>query len=76
MGLDLEMVIKEHYSEALDVIGGLFHFIFDGLNQRYAKELAIINVCLLPVPLFCRSSTPSSPSSTPSTPSSFPSLRV
>mmetsp|Transcript_19859 Transcript_19859/g.28397 ORF Transcript_19859/g.28397 Transcript_19859/m.28397 type:complete len:584 (-) Transcript_19859:2172-3923(-) len=41
-GLDFEMAIKEHYNEALTVIHGLFRTIFDGLEQRYSKELAVI----------------------------------
>ena len=42
-GLDIEMEIKEHFFEVLDVLGELFYFIFNGLNERYAKELEIIN---------------------------------
>ena len=42
-GLDIEMEIKEHYFEVLDILGGLFYFIFKGLNERYAKELEIVN---------------------------------
>jgi nondiscriminating aspartyl-tRNA synthetase len=38
-GLDIEMSIKEHYFEVLDVIGELFYYIFEGLNQRFATEL-------------------------------------
>lgn len=41
-GLDLEMEIFEHYNEILDVLDGLFVSIFDGLEQRYAKELAVV----------------------------------
>ena len=41
-GLDFEMAINEHYDEALDVIDDLFVAIFDGLNARCAKELAVI----------------------------------
>jgi len=41
-GLDLEMVIKEHYMELLDLMSDLFVFIFTELNNRYAKELEII----------------------------------
>ena len=44
VGLDLEMTIKEHYHEALHVIADMFVYIFDGLNQRYARELAAVNV--------------------------------
>ena len=42
-GLDIEMEIKEHFFEVLDVLGELFYFIFKGLNERYAKELEIVN---------------------------------
>ena len=43
-GLDLEMTIKENYHEALDLIADMFVYIFDGLNSRFAKELAAVNV--------------------------------
>ncbi|CAH0513715.1 unnamed protein product [Peronospora belbahrii] len=43
VGLDLEMTIKEHYHEVLEVFSDLFIYIFDGLKERYARELAIIN---------------------------------
>lgn len=42
-GLDMEMEIKEHFHEVLDVLDKLFLDIFDGLNERYATELATIN---------------------------------
>lgn len=42
-GLDLEMEIKEHYSEVLDIVDGMFVFIFDGLHEHCAKELEAIN---------------------------------
>ncbi|EQC40488.1 aspartyl-tRNA synthetase [Saprolegnia diclina VS20] len=42
-GLDLEMTIKEHYSECLDVFSELFIYVFDNLNSRFKRELAIIN---------------------------------
>ncbi|XRB18159.1 aspartate--tRNA ligase [Pseudoscourfieldia marina] len=38
-GLDIEMSIKEHYFEVLDVIGDMFNYIFEGLNKRFKKEL-------------------------------------
>lgn len=41
-GLDLEMEITEHYNEILDVLDGLFSCIFDGLEKRFAKELATV----------------------------------
>lgn len=43
-GLDMEMTIKENYHEALDLIADMFVYIFDGLNARFAKELAAVNV--------------------------------
>ena len=42
-GLDMEMTIKEHYFEVLDVLADMFCYIFEGLEKRYAKELQIIN---------------------------------
>lgn len=42
-GLDFEMAIYEHYYEALEVMGELFNFIFDGINERYAHELMLIS---------------------------------
>ncbi|MCO5564767.1 hypothetical protein L7F22_018435 [Adiantum nelumboides] len=42
-GLDLEMEIKEHYSEVLDILDGMFVSIFDGLNEHCKKELEAIN---------------------------------
>ena len=41
-GLDLEMVINEHYFEVLDLLSDLFIYIFKGLAQRYAKELQVV----------------------------------
>lgn len=41
-GLDLEMAIKEHYFELLDLMSELFAFIFNGLETRYKKELEAI----------------------------------
>lgn len=41
-GLDIEMAIKEHYFEILDVLHELFFFIFEGLNQRFSNELNIV----------------------------------
>ena len=38
-GLDIEMSIKEHYFEVLDVIGDMFNYIFEGLNTRFKTEL-------------------------------------
>ena len=38
-GLDLEMVIQEHYDEVLDVMSDMFIYIFDGINERCKEEL-------------------------------------
>ena len=38
-GFDMEMTIKEHYDEVLDVFSDLFIHIFDGLNERCKNEL-------------------------------------
>jgi len=42
-GLDLEMAFKEHYHEALTVIGDMFISMFKGLQKRYATEIEIVN---------------------------------
>ena len=42
-GLDIEMEIKDHYFEVLDILGELFYYIFNGLKERYSKELEVIN---------------------------------
>lgn len=42
-GLDIEMAIKEHYFEALELFGNLFGYIFEGLVKRYGNELEAIN---------------------------------
>ena len=41
-GLDMEMAIKEHYFEVLDVLDALFLHMFDGLNARFAHELNVV----------------------------------
>jgi aspartyl-tRNA synthetase len=41
-GLDMEMTIKEHYFEVLDMLADLLVYIFSGVEQRYAKELEVI----------------------------------
>lgn len=41
-GLDMEMEIFEHYNEILDLLDGLFVSIFDGLENRYGKELSAV----------------------------------
>lgn len=41
-GFDLEMVIKEHYDEVLELFSELFIHIFNGLNQRCKLELEAV----------------------------------
>ena len=41
-GLDLEMTIREHYHEILEVLGELFIFIFEGINERCQEELQCV----------------------------------
>lgn len=41
-GLDLEMSFNEHYHEVLDILAGLFTFIFQQLPKRYAKEIEMV----------------------------------
>ncbi|KAF3787553.1 Aspartate--tRNA ligase 2 [Nymphaea thermarum] len=38
-GLDVEMEIKEHYFEVIDIVDRVFVSIFDGLNETCKKEL-------------------------------------
>ena len=42
-GLDIEMVFNQHYFEVLDLLADMFVAIFQGLETKYAKELAIVN---------------------------------
>eukprot|EP00301_Raphidiophrys_heterophryoidea_P010497 c15633_g1_i1.p1 GENE.c15633_g1_i1~~c15633_g1_i1.p1 ORF type:complete len:544 (+),score=153.22 c15633_g1_i1:47-1633(+) len=42
MGLDLEMIINEHYYEVLAVMNEMFKYIFVGLETRCATELATV----------------------------------
>jgi len=42
VGLDLEMAINEHYTEALEVCHKMFKHIFEGLETRYGKEMDVI----------------------------------
>lgn len=44
-GLDLEMAIKQDYSEAMDLIDELLKSIFEGIYQRYRRELDEIKLC-------------------------------
>lgn len=41
-GLDLEMAFEEHYDETLDVLSGLFSFIFSELKKRFSTEIATV----------------------------------
>ena len=41
-GLDMEMAIKEHYFEVLDVLDDLFIHMFDWLNERFSHELKVV----------------------------------
>jgi len=43
VGLDIEMTIKEHYFEILEVIHGMFIHIFKGIETRLATELQAIS---------------------------------
>jgi len=42
VGLDLEMAIKYHYHEVLDVFSNLFTSIFKGLEENYSEEIEIV----------------------------------
>ncbi|KAH3767942.1 aspartyl-tRNA synthetase [Pelomyxa schiedti] len=43
MGLDIEMAFYEHYHEVLDVLEGMFNYLFHGLETRFAADIAIVN---------------------------------
>ncbi len=36
------MAFQVHYHEVLDLLEGLFVYIFNGLKERYAKEIDIV----------------------------------
>ncbi|XP_038899520.1 aspartate--tRNA ligase 2, cytoplasmic [Benincasa hispida] len=42
-GLDVEMEIKSHYSEVMNIVDRLFVSMFDSLNQNCKKELEAID---------------------------------
>lgn len=42
IGLDIEVAIKYHYHEVLDIIGDLFTSIFKGLETRFASEIETV----------------------------------
>ncbi|KIY47046.1 aspartate-tRNA ligase [Fistulina hepatica ATCC 64428] len=39
IGLDLEMTIEEHYHEVMEMLDGLFLYIFRGLRSQYKDEI-------------------------------------
>jgi len=41
-GLDMEMCIKEHYFEVLDLLADMFCYIFKNLEERFKNELETI----------------------------------
>jgi len=42
-GLDMDMVIHEHYYEVLEVLSNMFIHVFDGLNEKFKSELEVIS---------------------------------
>ncbi|XP_045538429.1 aspartate--tRNA ligase, cytoplasmic [Papilio machaon] len=42
VGLDLEMAFKNHYHEVVDTIADTFTEIFRGLQEQYAREIAVV----------------------------------
>jgi len=42
VGLDLEVAIKYHYHEVIQIIGNLFTSIFKGLEEKFAEEIEIV----------------------------------
>ncbi|CEM00869.1 unnamed protein product [Vitrella brassicaformis CCMP3155] len=42
-GLDMEMTFNFHYYEVLDVLEKMFLYIFKGLNERCANEIAVVH---------------------------------
>lgn len=42
-GLDLEMTIEESYEEVIGLLDDLLLHIFKSLQQKFSKEIAIIN---------------------------------
>jgi len=41
-GLDIEMAIRDHYFEVVDVLERLFIGIFEGIRQRFANEIELV----------------------------------
>jgi len=42
IGLDLEMVIEEHYHEVMELLDGMLKGIFSGLREKYKKEIELV----------------------------------
>ncbi|KAJ1935531.1 aspartate--tRNA ligase dps1 [Kickxella alabastrina] len=42
IGLDLECAFREHYHEVMNMIGDMFVYIFQNLEDRWAHELEIV----------------------------------
>ena len=42
VGLDLEMAFKHHYHEVVDTIGDLFTSMFEGLREKFSREIATV----------------------------------
>eukprot|EP01105_Mastigella_eilhardi_P027526 TRINITY_DN8521_c0_g1_i3.p3 TRINITY_DN8521_c0_g1~~TRINITY_DN8521_c0_g1_i3.p3 ORF type:complete len:443 (+),score=161.29 TRINITY_DN8521_c0_g1_i3:839-2167(+) len=42
MGLDIEMAFHDHYHEVLDVLEGMFIYLFHGLETRFASEIEAV----------------------------------
>jgi aspartyl-tRNA synthetase len=42
IGLDLEMVIEEHYHEVMEMLDGMLKHIFNGLRSKYKKEIETV----------------------------------
>lgn len=53
-GLDLEMTIKEHYFELLEMMADLFVYIFNGIETRFKKELEVIQTQFPFEPFKCK----------------------
>lgn len=42
VGMDIEMTINEHYYEIMDMLGGIFGYMFTGLENRCGMEIATV----------------------------------
>lgn len=54
-GLDMEMNFKNHYFEVLDILGEMLVFMFNGIEERFAKELEIVKEQYPFEPFKCKS---------------------